>query len=119
MKALGYVLIILIKSPIWILQWLLARKMLLVIVVVGVVIVIGSSIYSSKVDPKPEAHPYQKNVPKTIYVVQTPSRYYYVNAYRIEGEYLVLSDFYSYGKEWEKQKIELPLKLSQTNIIKR
>ncbi len=115
MQALGYMFIILIKSPFWILQWGLKHRGIMVVGVVAIVAVIAIGSFSNNQDGKTtvtanQAIPdYAVNTPPTTYIGLTPSRIYYIQAYQQIGtNHALLTDYYSWnGKVWEHAKYDL------------
>ena len=125
MEAIGYILLIIIKSPLWIAQWLFKRKGLIVVLIVGGIVLIGVNSYNKKITQTAnldtEVPAYQKIAPKTPYVIQTLSRVYYVNTYKqLTADRTILVDYYTYDtKEWKRQTSELSFKTKEIQIYKR
>ena len=110
-----------VRFPWECLKWLLKRKALAAIVVIVIVAIAGTSYYNSRISPmvSTQVPEYQKTAPATPYIGSSPSRLYCINSYHLEGEYTILTDFYSYDKSWERKTIPLPVKTSTIQITKR
>jgi len=119
MKAILYILVIVVKSPLWFLQWLFKRKGLALIAIVVVAVLIGVNVYKNRTSASDiEIPSYQRIAPQTIYVGVTPTRVYYLNSYRSEDDYTILTDFFTFDKDkWERQT--QPLQIKTIQISKR
>ncbi len=114
-----YILVIIGKA-------LLKNKVLLVLVVIIAVIAIGVGSYTNATKKsevgKVEIPSYQATAPaKSIapQIAVTQSRIYYVTASRAEGDWLILTDYYTYNKTWEHKTGELRLLRSKVQLVVR
>ncbi len=126
MKAAGYIFLIIIQVPLWIVQWLFKRKALAVIIIVVVLALVAVNAFNNQTKPQSQSQSvnipsYQEIAPKTPYVAVTPSRVYYVNSYQQPTtDIILLTDYFFYDtKQWEHSPDTLLLKSESIKIIKR
>jgi hypothetical protein len=107
------------------LNYIVAHKYLLAIVVVGVIFLIARAQFGDKTSPETtQATIEQQSMPpKQIAprIIQTESRYYPCATYQDNGDSLTLTDFYTYNAgKWQHRTTELQIKKSHiVNIYTR
>ncbi len=102
-------------------RFLWNHKRLAVVVIVAFVALGVFNSYQSSHKPEDIAANYQENIPRQLEeldVCATNTRHYYVVSSYESGDYIYLTEYYSYDKEWERQTIPLPLKLKEVKIYK-
>jgi len=118
------IIVLILKSPFFILRFLFQHKALLVVVIIVVIAFIAiSSLNNSGTSQQTVQLPeYQQNAPdisKAPKVISTPSRLYYVSDYSDDGQIINLKSFYFYDqKKWEASKLPLPLDRDTVGEIK-
>ncbi len=126
MINLWYSLVILVKSPLWIVLWCFKHKFAAVslVVILVAIVALGSfnSQVSNKTEPAKAEVPVYASVaiPPTIYIGVTPSRIYYVQAYKaITPTSALLTDYYTWdGLKWAHRTTP-PLEAKEIRIEKR
>lgn len=94
---------------------LVINKYLIILIAVAVGVIFYTQQFQQNT-PDIEIPIYQEKAPSiqaAPYVLQTPSRAYYINKFEMQGDYLVLTDYYSYDKKkWRES--DAPLYLDTT-----
>ena len=95
------------------------KKLAIILIIAG----FGFMIYQQqfKPEPAPEIPQYRADVPSKIQnlpVIQTTTRYYYVQHFTEDDSTIYLNDFYAYDTEWTRYN-SIPLPLDKKQIIYR
>ena len=94
-------------------QLIFNKKAVFFILIVGVCLIVYGNISSASNEPVVEVPYWQESAPsysKAPYVVQTPSRVYYVKEYTVDDNLLMLDEYYTFDKnKWRKMDIPLPI----------
>lgn len=117
------IIVLILKSPFLILQYLFQHKLVFIgVVIVGVAFIAVSSLSKSDDSPQVQIPEYQKIAPdisKAPVVINTPSRVYYVSGWVDNGQIVTLESFYFYDREeWEASELPLPLDRNTVGEIK-
>lgn len=94
------------------------KKLAIILIIAGFALTVYNQQFKSS---KPDIPAYQSEIPqqiKNLPVIQTTSRYYYVQSFTEDDKNVYLDDFYAFDKEWIRYN-SVPLPINKNQIVYR